>query len=195
MQLQSCLPNNRCGIRVSAMAVMPDAIRSYNQDLNRFRFLCRLPPPLGGLLGYSGTWVSCWDAPTSTAAPAAAIQRRPFQAPAPSSPTAADNIQARNAEHALVMGHRLKAAVQRVTGLQPYLSAFANEYTVNCLRKTSSSESWEVRRHNSSRSIGCVSLADSNPSRKLHSGGAGVVASRFGSGPAGEGCCRSAHAT
>lgn len=53
-----------------------------------------------------------------------------------------DNINARSTEHALVIGHRLKSSVRRLTGLTPSLSAFANEHTVQRLQERSSDESW-----------------------------------------------------
>lgn len=41
-----------------------------------------------------------------------------------------------------MIGHRLKRTAQRVTGLAPSLTAFANEYTVERLRSRSSDAFW-----------------------------------------------------
>lgn len=61
----------------------------------------------------------------------------------------ADNLAARDSEHALVMGHRLRRTAQRLTGLPDRrigLSLFANEATVNSLiwRGGAGSQPWKV---------------------------------------------------
>jgi hypothetical protein len=56
-----------------------------------------------------------------------------------------DNISAKDPQHALVVGHRLKQVAERVSGAPPALTAFANERTVERLCARDSSESWQVR--------------------------------------------------